>query len=250
MVSAGVDHNCALENNGHILCWGQNDQGQLDVPPGTYITVDSGNARSCALTGAGSVVCWGSGLQSVKGIFTTISVNNFACGILAGGQVKCWGSPDLKHTPNNIFSELSTGYDHVCGISNGDILCWGNTEQGACDPPNFLVKGINAGTHHTCAIKENGIATCWGWDWLMGSSGPNHAPIAKLRQISSGYDTSCGITETYGVVCWGEGFSGIPQKDFTQISVGQSHVCGITNGNISCWGCNQNNPQLCLLSSR
>ena len=58
-VSAGRDHSCALSESGEVVCWGANGRGQTDAPEGTYRSVDTGNEHNCALRESGEVVCWG-----------------------------------------------------------------------------------------------------------------------------------------------------------------------------------------------
>ena len=59
-VSVGVDHACALHSDGHIECWGANDQGQATPPRGHFVQVESSFKLSCAVREDGEVLCWGS----------------------------------------------------------------------------------------------------------------------------------------------------------------------------------------------
>ena len=59
-LSVGGYHNCALDAEGAITCWGSNEAGEVsDVPAGAFTRIFSGAFHSCALDGAGLLHCWG-----------------------------------------------------------------------------------------------------------------------------------------------------------------------------------------------
>ena len=80
-IAAGGFHTCAILDDGHVRCWGRNDQGQLgrgntrtigddEAPSGaggnvdlgagrTAVAIAAGDAHSCALLDDGAVRCWG-----------------------------------------------------------------------------------------------------------------------------------------------------------------------------------------------
>jgi alpha-tubulin suppressor-like RCC1 family protein len=72
-VGVAFSHSCALEASGALLCWGDNNQGQLgngtigtqNVPPGavtggaTYRAFAVGRQFTCAITTDGVAQCWG-----------------------------------------------------------------------------------------------------------------------------------------------------------------------------------------------
>src|ERR1019366_8385065 len=62
-IAAGSFHNLALEGNGKVLAWGDNQFGQTNIPVrvkrGFAIQIVAGNVHSIALMGDRTVTCWG-----------------------------------------------------------------------------------------------------------------------------------------------------------------------------------------------
>jgi hypothetical protein len=57
-----VLHACALDGDGAIVCWGNDDYAQLSSPEGRgYRVVSAGERHSCALGAADEITCWGGG---------------------------------------------------------------------------------------------------------------------------------------------------------------------------------------------
>lgn len=85
-ISAGNQHNCALNSSGQIFCWGYGSDGELGnglmtseyapvqvSSPNTPLSISLGDFASCALGVAGGVQCWGLGSQGELGNNDTIS---------------------------------------------------------------------------------------------------------------------------------------------------------------------------------
>lgn len=85
-VTAGGEHTCALRESGEVVCWGNNNAGQLgdrstkdrkepvEVDGLTDATdVAAGGAHTCALRASGEVLCWGSNADGQLGDGTTIN---------------------------------------------------------------------------------------------------------------------------------------------------------------------------------
>lgn len=115
-------HNCARDAQGRVLCWGQNQFGQLGlsyrsnaeppklIPDLRAVQLAVGQNHSCALTAAGEVYCWGAiGLrtcpskepilntptpQKISGLppMRTLASGNFSiCGVSVAGEGYCFG---------------------------------------------------------------------------------------------------------------------------------------------------------------
>jgi hypothetical protein len=79
-IAAGDYHSLAVQADGTVAAWGDDSQGQSDVPLGltNVVAVSGGGAHSLALTADGTVVAWGanwngqcnvpSGLGNIVGI--------------------------------------------------------------------------------------------------------------------------------------------------------------------------------------
>jgi alpha-tubulin suppressor-like RCC1 family protein len=71
-VTAGAEHNCALDADGAVWCWGDNRYGQLGdgtlsdrsgavmvLGLANVLTVEAGAQHTCAVRRDGAVLCWG-----------------------------------------------------------------------------------------------------------------------------------------------------------------------------------------------
>ncbi|MBO9705855.1 MAG: hypothetical protein J7474_10145, partial [Arthrobacter sp.] len=129
------------------------------------------------------------------------------------------------------------------------------------------VKKVAAGWRHTCAIKTDGTAWCWGLNG-HGQLGDNTnvtktSPVQVQGldgavDISVGYDFSCAVKSDGSVVCWGFGENGklginstadkwVPQQvstltpgsGVTMINIGGAQACAVkTDESKWCWGRN------------
>ena len=45
-------------------------------------------------------------------------------------------------------------------------MCWGGSNSGEADPPEGeKFTAIQSGHSNTCALREEGSALCWGYDY-------------------------------------------------------------------------------------
>ena len=171
-VAAGDSFTCAVFD-GHVRCWGKNDQGQCgrsrangnaDVNDPEVITSDphaqelvAGASHACILSD-GKIRCWGSnssGQSGLTGINSDVPV-----------ELRDAGGSALQN-----FQKVYAGGDSSCGLKNGQIFCWGRGADGqlgtgmAQDSLGVAFTssaydhalGFGIGFGHSCAITEAGM---------------------------------------------------------------------------------------------
>ncbi len=225
-VSAGGNHTCGIRTSGTMLCWGDDQYGQVDGVPGSYSSgsppgggtfteVSAGETHTCGIRTSGTILCWGDDQYGqVDGVPNSTSPHYSA------------GSPPGGGT----FSQVTSGGNHTCGLrTDGTIFCWGYDADGEVDGnPNlvspFYSSGsppaagsftqITAGYNYTCGIKTDGSVLCWGNDFNGQVDG---SPVQTGTSYSLGSPPGGGT--------------------FSEIGAGDYHTCGIkTNGTSFCWG--------------
>ena len=137
----------------------------------------------------------------------------------------------------NIPLQVSSGIDHTCAIrSDATAHCWGSGPPSVLDVPDERFKSISAGWYVTCGITLTGNTLCWGED----TDGATDVPVGDFIRVSSGYFHVCGIHPDHSITCWGyndEGQTDAPSGRFIDVDGGAHHTCAVRqNGNVACWG--------------
>ncbi len=276
-VTSGEHFSCGLTDKGDVYCWGANERSQLGtsdrtrnlIPNKVYevsnvVEIAAGSDFACARISDGGIACWGRGdlgqtgdgfEESKDRIFATriptissaigISAGqSHACALVKDKSVLCWGSNDFWQLGNNVSN-----------IEKLPIKVQGLPE----------IKQIASGLNHNCALGDNGFAYCWG-DNRFGQLGNGNKNLFKtnpnivlglsgVNSLQLGANTSCAITKTPEVKCWGWGRDGqlagleianqyfpteTTLKNLVSISPGRTKACGIFNASNSsllyCWG--------------
>ena len=99
-------------------------------------------------------------------------------------------------------------------------------------PSPATYKAIAAGGRHSCAIRSDGAATCWGHNYY----GQSDAPEGTFKAITAGEYHVCGLRTDNTIECW-DSDTDAPDGTFKAITVGDYHTCGLrTDNTIECWG--------------
>lgn len=180
---------------------------------------------------------------------------------------------------------LDAGAGHTCAVrTSGQVVCWGENSRGQLGnapaptevdttdqrtpvaATGVVAESVSAGFQHSCAVRANGTAVCWGLDedGQLGNGGPPRQSAASgpvdvqglsdASAISVGSRHSCALRATGQVACWGDSNSGRLGNGVTSgdpqttpatitgltavgVSVGAAHSCAVRNdGTVACWG--------------
>ncbi len=134
-------------------------------------------------------------------------------------------------------------------IGCDDLFLLGWPQHDRCDlnaltMPDGAFTAISTGRYHSCALRLDGSAACWGKNYLE----PIEAPEASFTALAAGTWHSCGLRAGGQIECWGldddehgnmVGLASPPAGSFAAISAGNLHTCGLRDtGAVQCWGSN------------
>lgn len=133
--------------------------------------------------------------------------------------------------------QVDAGRSHSCGVrADGAAACWGRNQLGQASPPGGAFTQVTTGADHTCGIRVDGSITCWGANGV----GELNSPSGGFLQVDGGGAFTCAIGTNQTVDCWGidiNGQSSPPSGSFTQITAGSFHACALrTDDSVACWG--------------
>jgi len=278
-ISAGKIHACGIEAGGTGFCWGNDGDGQIgngatagqqDTPSpisGSHVwtQISASSTHTCGLRNDGLIYCWGSDTYGQLG-------NGGGAGTNAPGAISDTGP----------WVYVATGEFSSCGIkTDGSAWCWGRTLNGklgegtAADssvqsPKPVSQAGvwtkITPGETHTCGIKLDGTAWCWGAASFgklgNGQTSGNFATPQLVQDYGPWIDietrfgrATCGIKMDGTAWCWGDDANlelgngttltanqSIPSMvvdpgPWATITTGTGFACGMkVDGSAWCWG--------------
>lgn len=252
-MDCGDFHNCARMGDGHVSCWGRNEDGELG---------DGGNSENASTPKK---------LEGMSDVAQVAVGSNFSCARFTSGKVSCWGSGKIlgdgrdvtKQKPTEIpglanVVDLQAGGYVVCALtSGGGAKCWG---LDAVDKSNFAsgVDRVSAAGAHACVLLKSGSVKCWGEGaWSPDAKATFANPvISRVSAISSGDSFACALSIGGIVSCFGRNEQGelganpdeenhiqpMNVRDLAQatsISSAESHSCAVLRDqSVACWGSN------------
>ena len=242
-IAIGDWHTCAIQNDGHLKCWGLPTSGIDAIEEGYFVSVVSGTGFSCALRSDGEAVCVDPANRvppPPPGPWRSLAAGfKEACGLRPDGRLQCWGRSDGvgATAPAGKFIALSMSRAAACAIRiDGTLQCWSSEEfVDLSDVPPGRFFSVSVMAAHACALRTDGRIFCWGDDF----AGP--APKeSDFIAVSAGDLYNCALRADASVACWGippYGGLNTPQGHFSQISHGQGRTCAVGfDGKAECWG--------------
>ena len=143
-IAVGDDYTCALTDDGRVLCWGLNDNGQLGK--GNTDNLGDGASEMGDYLG---IVTLGS---DFNGYVTEICVGGgHSCALNDQNEVKCWGE--------NEDGQLGQGDTNNRGDAGGEM---GNHLDSIDFGTGFYVEHVVCGKQHSCVVSTDGDIKCWG----------------------------------------------------------------------------------------
>lgn len=242
-LAAGGSHTCAIVRlnatgpQRNLVCWGENQFGQLGVPPTPNATapglsspnpspvvvmsfppnriVAAGGRTTCVVTSDEHLRCWGDNSAKQAGKQRPITVSP--------GCTDCTHQPvDNIYAVNQLVDAVAAGDFFTCAhFKSQETDCFGSIPTGlSAQQP---ASRIAAGFAHMCAIVS-GQPFCWG-DGTFGQlgNGRGGAPVVnpyvearpvavsttlQFNDIAAGTGHTCGIATDGRAFCWGLGTSG------------------------------------------
>ncbi|TVQ87753.1 MAG: hypothetical protein EA397_17835 [Deltaproteobacteria bacterium] len=209
------------------------DSDPHDGANADWTVLSAGRQHSCGIRYDGTLWCWGEGEYGRLGNNSTTS-SPVPVQVLAADGGAGWSD----------WTTVSAGGFHTCGRrTNGTLWCWGHWRvvgDGSADgeratPSQVLQSGasiggatwsdwtlVSAGSDHTCGLRANGTLWCWGYgsDGRRGdgSTVEDRATPAQVLQTGA----------SVGGAAW---------SDWTAVSAGAWHTCGLrADGTLWCWG--------------
>lgn len=261
-VAAGFGFTCAILE-GDVHCWGglppfgmapftRNERGVCPPFEGaTAQDVVTSSHHFCALVD-GSLRCGGDNRFGECGDGTTDE---------PVGLVDAMLSPVTAVSAGGDMS----GAGHTCGISGGEVYCWGFNFTGLLGDGTMTASltpvatgftnavAVAAGTDATCATNAAGELWCWGGSAPAPAAGalvptqvPTLGPVVSVS-LSNGTlgpgTVGCIVTMDGRPYCWTPGGSLTPvvtADSFIDVSAGSGHYCFVRmDRTVTCFGVNR-----------
>ncbi len=159
----------------------------------------------------------------------------------------CWSSGIITPYSKNSLSLLSSGRNHICGVTeSGNLDCWGleNSSFLAATKKFSNLKNIVSGSQTACAIAKSNTMDCWGSFQGFGATLDAAAPeeVTQTLAVTLGTTHGCAILADHSVKCWGTpklASHPIPPRVTSSRTVvaANGETCAISTTNeMSCWG--------------
>ncbi len=253
-IAAGDAYGLGLRSDGTIAAWGQNADGQRNVPAGTYRYVACGSDFSLAIRSDGSLAAWG---KDTDGQVSKVPAGNnyvavdgglaFAVALKSDGSLVAWGNDrwsQVSKVPTGTdFKAVAVGDCHGVALRlDGTLTTWGYSAAIQNPPTDGPFTAISAGGTFCVAIRSNGSLVWWGTQ--SSDYGLDDVPAGNdYVAVSAGYLHCIALKKDGSLVGWGAGTDSSVSphwgqaacpagKDYTAIAAGLYHSLALTEAAI------------------
>jgi alpha-tubulin suppressor-like RCC1 family protein len=255
------DHMCALKSDKSVWCWGSNFYGELGI--GMKDSPTGGVAHPTPLA-------MKQNSTTTQGNVNDLSTGKyFTCFVDTAAKAWCVGENEshqlgdnsataqqvypVQAGSNTDYSLIWSGYDHTCATVPGtsSVRCWGSnsvyqsgfgtvgTVATPTDAASFTTltavstdpKKIGTGYTGSCAIANNSVLNCWGYNG-RGQLGRG------CDANGTGGCTAIASTATASYVCKATPCASNQLNLTTSFGISEQSACAISNGSLYCWGKN------------
>ena len=262
-IAGGANHSLALKNDGTVLAWGLNQDGQLgdgtntdsSTPvavkdpndPSGYLSgvkaLAAGSSHSLALKDDGTIWAWGANESGQLGDGTNANTtqpvkvanlsgveaisgggaSSYSLALKDDGTVWAWGD-----------NRASQG-TRIGGQLGDDEITSSNTPLQVSDLPSGM-EAIAAGAEHGLALKDDGTVWAWGYNWFGqlgdGTSTDGTLTTCEVTMIGGTTSSSCPDSNTPVQISEVGGIEAI--------AAGGAHGLALKDdGTVWAWGMNQ-----------
>ena len=257
-IAEGGLHGLALQADGMVVAWGNNDHGQTNVPASAAngVAIAGGGIHSLVLQADGTVVAWGDNYSgqsnvpaSAKNVVAIAAGDSHSLALKADGTVIAWGwnhegQTTVPATVTNIVAIAGGGFHSLALNADGTVFAWGRPNERETTVPTEATNlvAIAGGRYHSLALKANGTVVAWGW----GYEGETNVPASATNVMAiAGGSYHCLALRTDGtVVAWGDNTYGqlnVPATVTNVIAIaagGNSCLALRADGTVVGWGDN------------
>ncbi len=266
-------HIVALNSDGSVIAWGNNLDGQTDVPvtaQSGVSAVAAGGGYAVALKNDGSVVKWGGGTMvpgAARDVIAVAAGGVNIVGLKSNGSVAAWGDNQFGQRDVPIAAQsgvvgIAASQGHTLALkSDGSVVAWGDNTFGQIDVPVAAqsgviaiavgwgeisfdrVRGVWFERGFSVALKSDGSMLAWG----NNDGGQTDVPVAAqsgVVAIAAGRVHTVALKTNGSVLAWGSndyGQTTVPAglSGVTAIAAGAFHTVALkSDGSVVAWGRN------------
>lgn len=245
---------------GPVLAWGDDSDGQTNLPPGltNTIAIATRYGHNLALRSDGTVLAWGRNIYGqcnvplgLSNVLAIDAGDGFSLALKRDGRVVAWGGTNwgqlnMPEGLSNVVAIAAGDWHGLALKSDGTVVGWGRNDFGQASVPSGLtnVVALSAGYYHSLALKNDGTVVGWGRNVYGQAASPKG--LSNVVAIAAGFEYNLALRSDGTVAGWGYNTGGqatVPAglSNAVAIAAGGAHSLAVQgNGSVVGWGSNGN----------